>query len=415
MKTAHLAALALAAILSACAGPVQRPGSPSGTLSGLDVLVRDGFRPLRGKRVGVISNRTGVDRRGRSIVDLLADAPGVELTAIFSPEHGFAASSEIENIASGRTKVRGKEIPRYSLYSGGISGMRPKPEQLQGLDVLVFDIQDIGARFYTYLATMAMALEEAKTAGIDFIVLDRPNPIRGDIVEGPVTDDPTLVKHSPVAYLLVATRHGMTAGEVALFHNATAGHPRLTVVKMRGWKRSMWFDETGLPWIAPSPNMPDLAAATLYPGTANLEFTNLSVGRGTPTPFGWIGAPWLDAEALATTMNASLIEGVEFSTLTYTPTKSVFSGEVCRGLRMTVTDRNTVRPLVLFAHLAIALRDLHPKEFDLKWVGSRKLIGLRVFQDLYERGGTAADLRHHFDAGASDFQRIREPFLIYGD
>ncbi|MDD5302831.1 MAG: DUF1343 domain-containing protein, partial [Elusimicrobia bacterium] len=296
MKVPRLAALALAAGLAACGGPSVRGSSASGTMSGLDVLVSDGFRPLRGKRVGVIANSTAVDRRGRSIVDLLAAAPGVNLAAIFTPEHGFAASAESENIASGRARVDGKEIPLYSLYSNGIKGMRPTPEQLQNLDVLVFDIQDVGARFYTYLATMAMALEEAKTAGVDFIVLDRPNPIRGDIVEGPMLADPNLRFVTPTAYFQVPVRHGLTAGEMALWHNRSVGHPHLSVVKMAGWKRSMWFDETGLPWVPPSPNMPNVEAAALYPGIGIFEASNIAVGRGTPAPFRWIGAPWLKAD-----------------------------------------------------------------------------------------------------------------------
>lgn len=405
--------LLMTVALGACAAAPTRGSSASGTMSGLDVLVEEGFKSLRGKRVGVITNSTGVDRRGRSVVDLLGNAPGVTLAAIFTPEHGFTAASEADRIASDKIRVAGREIPLYSLYSGGLEGMRPKPGQLQGLDVLIFDIQDMGARFYTYLATMAMALEEAKTANVDFMVLDRPNPIRGDVVEGPINDDPTLLRNSIVAYMQVPTRHGMTAGEIARFHNATVGHPHLSVVKMRGWTRSMWFDETGLPWVPPSPNMPDLAAATLYPGIANLEYTNLSVGRGTPTPFGWIGAPWLNAEDLARKMNAAPIEGVEFSAQTYTPAKSVFAGTACPGLRITVTNRDAVRPLQIFAGLAVALRELHPKEFDLKWVDSRKLIGLRSFQELYDQGADAATLRRSFDAGAESFLRAREPFLLY--
>ena len=406
-----LAAAALLA-LAACAGAPPRPGR---VLSGLDVLESDGFAPLKGKRVGVITNRTGADSRGRTIVDLLAEAPGVTLAAVFTPEHGLFAAAEVDKIGNGTLKLRGRTIPLISLYGGGAEGMRPKPADLSGLDVLLFDIQDAGARFYTYPATMAMALEAAKEAGIAFVVLDRPNPIGGAIVEGPRADDVGLVGFEPTSYLPVVTRHGMTAGELALLHNATVRHPRLSVIKMRGWKRPMWYDATGLPWIAPSPNMPDLASATLYPGVANLEFTNLSVGRGTPTPFGWIGAPWLDADGLAKTMNAALLEGVEFSAETRTPTKDKYAGQAIPGLRIVATDREAVRPLRVFARLVVALRDRHPNDFDLNWNASRKLIGLKEFKGLYDRGADAAEFERLFDSDAAEFEKTRAPYLLYGN
>ena len=406
-------ALAAAGALSACAGPPPRPAAR--VLTGLDVLEAQGFSPLKGKRVGVITNRTGADARGRSVVDLLAEAPGVTLAAVFTPEHGFGAASEADRIASATIRAGGREIPLYSLYAGGAEGMRPKPAELSGLDVLLFDIQDAGARFYTYPATMAMALEAAKEASLEFLVLDRPNPIGGELVEGPLADDVGLVGFEPVSYLPVVTRHGMTVGELALLHNAEVKHPRLTVVKMRGWKRRQWYDETGLPWIAPSPNMPDLAAAALYPGVANLEFTNLSVGRGTPTPFGWIGAPWLDAPGLARVMNAALLQGVEFSAETRTPAKDKYAGQAIPGLRIVVTDRDAARPLRVFARLVVALRDRHPKDFDLHWNASRKLIGRKEFKDLYDRGASAAEIERLFDRDAAEFEKARTPYLLYGE
>lgn len=411
-------ALALAGVLAltACAGASRRARSSAPrVMSGLDALEAEGFAPLKGKRVGVITNRTGVDARGRSVVDLLGAAPGVTLAAVFTPEHGFAAASEADRISSGTMRVAGRPVPLISLYGGGARGMRPRQEDLKGLDALVFDIQDVGARFYTYFATMSMALEEAKTAGVEFVVLDRPNPIGGTRVEGPLPDEPGLVGASEVAYLPLATRHGLTVGEAALLHNATVGHPRLTVVRMRGWKRTMWYDQTGLPWIAPSPNMPDLAAAALYPGVSNLEFTNLSVGRGTPTPFGWIGAPWLDAEAVARDMNAARLPGVEFSTETRTPSKSEYAGRAVPGLRITVTDRDALRPLRVFAHLAVALRDRNGKDFDLRWKASRKLIGLKEFKELYDRGARPEEFEALFDRDAAAFEKARAPFLLYDD
>src|SRR6185312_594719 len=345
------------------------------------VLESQGFSLLKGKRVGVITNRTGIDARGKSIVELLAAAPGVTLAAVYSSEHGFSATSETANIVSDRIKAAGKDVPLYSLFVGKVQ--RPTPEQLAGIDVLVFDIQDVGARFYTYLATMAMALESAKAAGIEFVGLDRPNPIGGEIVEGPLVDEPDAVGKDPVSYFDVPTRHGLTAGEMAGLWNATVKDSKLTVVKMKNWRRAMWFDQTGLPWVPPSPNMPDLAAASLYPGVSNLEFTNLSVGRGTDSPFGWIGAPWLDAEALKKRMDEALLEGVAFSVKTRTPSKDIYAGQSCRGLRLVVTDREAARPLRVFAELAAALRDTQP-EFKLSWNHTRRLVGRERFRELYE-------------------------------
>lgn len=404
---------ALAALATACAGSGRR-GAPQ-VLTGLDVLEAADFAPLKGKRVGLITNRTGVDRRGRSILELLGAARGLTLSAVFSPEHGLAGASEAGSIASTRLTVAGRMVPLYSLYMGGAEGMRPRPYELEGLDVLVFDVQDVGARFYTYLATMAMSLEAAKSAGVEFMVLDRPNPIGGRLVEGPLVDEAGLRGVDPTAYLDVATRYGMTIGEMALLHNASVRHPRLTIVKMRGWTRGLWYDQTGLPWVPPSPNMPDLAAATLYPGVAGLEYTNISVGRGTATPFGWIGAPWLDAPALATRLNAALLEGVEFVAETRTPTKDPYAGQSCPGVRIIVKDREAVRPLRVFAALAFALRDLHPDEFELHWERSRRLIGRHRFLELYEGGGQASQLSPVYDSDAERFASDRLPYLLYKD
>jgi uncharacterized protein YbbC (DUF1343 family) len=405
--------LAAAAVLCAC-GPARRKAPPR-VLTGLDVLEADGFRELRGKRVGLITNSTGVDRRGRSTADVLAAAPGVTLAAVFSPEHGFAAQSEASSIDSDRLSVGGRMVPLYSLYKGGAEGMRPTANQLAGLDALVFDVQDVGARFYTYLATMAMSLEAAKKSGVEFVVLDRPNPIGGLLVEGPTPDEAGLPGVDPVAYLDVATRHGLTAGEAALLDNAAVGHPDLVVVKLRHWTRSMWYDDTGLPWTRPSPNMPDLDAATLYPGIANLEFTNLSVGRGTPTPFGWVGAPWIDAKALADRLNAALLEGVRFEPATRTPSKDAYAGQACPGVRIVVTDREAARPLRIFVALAVALRDLNPNDFQLRWEHTRRLVGRHRFLELYESGAPASDFYPVFDEDSARFAERRKPYLLYPD
>lgn len=410
----RLLPLALLAVFCACSGAPRRSPPPDGVRTGLDVLVAQDFAPLKGKRVGVISNRTGIDRRGRPILDLLAAAPGVNLVAIFSPEHGFAASVDA-NVPSGMLRVAGRDLPVHSLYKGGIAGMRPKPDQLQGLDVLIFDIQDIGARFYTYAASMAMALEEAKAANVTFMVLDRPNPIDGVTVEGPVLEDLELRKVTPTAYFPMPVRYGLTMGEVARLHNREVGHPRLVVVPLQGWKRAMWFDQTGLPWVPPSPNMPDLDAASLYPGIGIFETANLSVGRGTPLPFRWIGAPWMKAEEIVARVQGQ-VDGVEFFVQEYTPTKRDkrdYMGELCRGVRIKVTDRTVMRPLAVFRHLALALREVHPQEFVFRWDETKRMTGVEEFRRLWETGAGMDAFVALFDKGPADFEAVRREILLY--
>jgi uncharacterized protein YbbC (DUF1343 family) len=410
-RTLLLTALAA---LTGCGGyrHASRDASPSRVLTGLEVLERRGFDELRGKRVGLITNHTGKDASGRSAIEILGRAENLTLAAVFAPEHGLAGLSEEVKIGSGSLTLDGRAIPVHSLYAGGPEGMRPRQDDLAGLDTLVFDIQDVGARFYTYLSTMGMALEEAKKAGLDFVVLDRPNPINGVSVEGPMLAEGGLKHQVITAYFPVPIRHGMTAGEIARLHNAAVG-ASLQVVPMAGWKRSMWFDETGLPWTKPSPNMPDLEAAALYPGVACLEFTNMSVGRGTDTPFGWLGAPWLDAEGLAQALQAEPIEGVEFSAERRTPSKSVFAGVETPGLRITLKRRDALRPLALFAYLVTALRDRHPDRFQLKWEGTRKLVGNAEFKRLYDRGASARDIIALFDEQSARFMKERAPYLLY--
>lgn len=410
------ALLAVACALTACAAaPAKTPARPR-VLSGLDVLEADGFAPLKGKRVGVIANRTSVDAQGRGIVDVLAVAPGVDLVAVFSPEHGFLGESEAaEKVGRGELTIAGRKIPVISMYRGGLEGMKPQAADLRGLDALVFDIQDVGARFYTYPTTMALALEAAKAAGLEYFVLDRPDPIGGVQIEGAAPDEPGLLGTSSVAYLPIATRYGMTVGELALLHNAAVGHAKLRVIRLRGWTRPMWYDATGLPWLPPSPNIPDLDSATLYPGVANLEFTNLSVGRGTPAPFGWVGAPWLDAVACARVMNDAKLPGVVFSTQTWTPSKDKYLGVAVPGLRMTVTDRAAVRPLRVFAHLIAFLRDRHSADLDMGWAVTHKMVGLPAFKTWFDAGEPPAALEKIFDDGAAAFAKTRKPYLLYGD
>lgn len=413
-------AAATGALLLAVRAGAAPPPAPR-VMSGLDVLEAEDFAPLRGKRVGVITNQTGVDARGRSIVELLARAPGVALARVFAPEHGLRGLQDPgAAVSSGVVRAAGRVFPLATLYGGGLTGMRPTPEQLRGLDALVFDIQDVGVRFYSYETTMATSLEAARRNGLDFFVLDRPDPVRGDVVQGPDNDVPSLTRRSSISYLPVPIRHGLTIGELARLHNETVRHDKLTVVAMRGWRRSMWFDDTGLPWVAPSPNMPDLAAAALYPGLGNLDFTNVSVGRGTPHPFGWICAPWLDAAALARRLESERLAGVRFTVREETPTRSLYAGRPCRGVRIATTDRDAVRPLRVFAHIVAALRDQNPSRFDLHWGPDRRgdtrtILGVSSFQARYDRGASAEELADLLDPPTAAFRRRRAPDLLYPD
>lgn len=402
---------AFAALLLVCA-PASGAHARPAVLSGLDVLEKDGFAPLRGKRIGVITNHTGRDAKGRSVVEVLGKAPKVTLAAVFSPEHGFTGAVEAgENASSSSFVLDGRSIPIFSLYRGGLAGMRPRQEDLAGLDALVFDIQDIGVRCYTYLATMGMAMEEAKARGLEFVVLDRPNPINGVTLEGPLTED-TLRSVTSVAYYKVPVRHGLTAGETARMYADELGFKKLTVVPMRGWRRSMWYDQTGLPWIAPSPNMPSLESATLYPGTSLFESSNLSVGRGTPWPFRWVGAPWLDAGRVAAEMDAEKLEGVRFTVAESTPTKDPFTGQLCRGVLMTVTDRDALRPLAVFRKLYEAVGRANPKDASWNAESLKRMTGTSEFQPLAERGD-ADGVRELFDRAPEVFRKARKPFLLY--
>jgi uncharacterized protein YbbC (DUF1343 family) len=392
-----LAAMGLAAP-AAAEGPV---------LTGLDVLERGGFKELQGKRVGLITNHTSVDAEGRNAVDALFGAPGVRLAAIFSPEHGFRGTEEGGvYIESSTDAVTG--VPVYSLYGKG--RQRPSPESLKDLDVLVFDIQDIGARFYTYLTTMGYAMEEAAKAGLPFMVLDRPNPIGGRI-EGPVLE-PDISFFT--AYFPVPTRHGFTAGEMALFHKDNLKLDfDLTVVKMEGWRRDMFFDKTGVAWTNPSPNIRELDAEVLYPGLGCFEATNVSVGRGTDRPFLWFGAPWMKAEKIAKKLNKAGLAGVKFHPVKLTPSKDVYEGKECEGIEIEITDRAAVRALDIFVNAAYLLRDYNEKDFTMKEVEVRKMTGSSDFYRLLTAGKKPAKIIEAFEKSNAPFREAARQYRLY--
>ncbi len=382
-------------------------------LLGIDVLERENFAPLRGKRVGLIANGASRDGQGRWDAEVLSRAGGVHLAKILSLEHGFFIDTEAAQISSSSLSLEGKTIPIVSLYRGGIAGMRPTPQDLSGLDVLVFDMQDVGARFYTYLASMAMAMEAAKTAGIEFMVLDRPNPITGSVVEGPVLDDASLRQVTPTAYFAVPIRHGLTAGEMARFYNAELKDPRLVVVPMSGWRRAMWYDQTGLRWRPPSPNLPDLDSVALYPGIGIFEASNLSVGRGTPKPFQWVGAPWLDAEATLKDLAAAHLPGVRFAREDLTPSQSLYKGKLCRGIRLSVKSRGELRPVGIFLALNQSLMRRDAAHFAWRWPELKRMVGTEKFHEMLERKTPLPDIEKFFAAQAKAFKKSRRPCLLY--
>ena len=373
--------------------------------TGIDVLAAQNFAPLAGLRVGLITNQTGRDAEGRRTVDLLYRALGVRLKAIFGPEHGFAGTA-----AEGKRVVSGIDpathLPVYSLYG---EATRPTEKMLEGLDALVFDIQDVGVRFYTYITTLGYALEAAAKKGIAVYVLDRPNPINGISVEGPVLDADLT---SFVAYFPMPVRHGMTVGELAeMFNQEKNIGARLQVIKMQDWMRTDWFDETGLPWVGPSPNLRTLTEATLYPGVAMVEGANVSVGRGTDTPFELLGAPWVDARKLAAHLNERKIQGVRFLPVDFTPRSDAFRGQMCHGVNIVLLDRQALNSPELGVELVAALQRLFPRDFQID--KTLPLVGARWVLDAVKKGADPSAIVLRSYEGLEQFRKVRAKYLLY--
>ena len=376
----------------------------AGVLTGIDVLVRDDFSALTGQRVALISNHTGRDRNGRSTATLLREARNVDLVRIFSPEHGYEGNLDIEVVADGVDDRTG--IPVLSLYG---EVRRPTVAMLEDIDTIVFDIQDIGARFYTYISTMGNAMQVAGEHDVRFVVLDRPNPINGVDVAGPVLDDG---KQSFTAFHRLPVRHGMTVGELAeLFKAELAIDVDLEVIELENWRRGDFFDATGLQWVNPSPNIRNLTAALLYPGIGLLETTNVSVGRGTDTPFEIIGAPWIDRTALAMQLNAASLPGVSFEPVEFVPDSSTFRGQTCHGVRLSITDREEFEPLrtgfEIARRLALEYRDTWEVDAYLRLLGNDATL------EAVRSGLPVTEIAAAYDEGLADFRERRERFLIY--
>jgi len=379
--------------------------------AGIDVLEAHGFDLIRGtaakKKIGLLTNQTGVDSQGRRTIDVLAQAPGVSLDAIFTPVHGVTGTLDTTHVGDSRDTTTG--VPVYSVYGGTEAARRPSLEILKALDAVVIDIQDAGTRFYTYETTLGYFLEATAKAGIEMIVLDRPNPITGSFVQGPVADEG---RQSFTDYWTVPVRHGMTMGELAKMFNAERGiNAKLTVVPIDGWQRGDWFDSTGLGWMNPSPNLRSVTEAALYPGVALIEGTNISVGRGTNTPFELVGAPWVKNREFAAYLNARAIGGVRFVPVRFTPTSSVYSGQACQGVNIVVTDRNGFDAPELGIELAAALQKLYPADYKIG-----RMQELLVNQSVYDglmAGEDPRRIAQDWMEGLEKFEKVREKYLIY--
>ncbi len=385
------------------ASTTSEPSSAdAGVKNGIDVLVAEHFAPLRKLRIGLITNHTGADRNRDPTIDLLKDAPEVDLRALFSPEHGIRGEQDAK-VSDATDPKTG--LPIFSLYG---ATRQPTADQLAGLDALVFDIQDIGCRFYTYLSTMGLCLEAAAAHRLRFFVLDRVNPITGSHVEGPVRAGPD---SSFVAFHPVPVRHGMTAGELARMFNAEREWKAdLTVIPVEGWRRDAWLDETGLPWIRTSPNMRNLTEAIFYPGIGLLE-SAVSVGRGTDTPFELVGAPYVQDRALAAAMTAAHLPGVAFVPIRFTPNSSVFKGQECGGVYLLVTDRDRIRPVDVGIELARTLHRLYPGEFALDKMAP--LLRHPATLEAIREGRSLVEIKALWASDLGEFMARRGPFLLY--
>lgn len=382
-------------------------------LTGIDVLEQQDFAQLKRNdpgaplKIGLLTNQSGVDLMGRRDIDVLAQAPGVKLAAIFSPEHGVSGTIEAEQI--GNSVDPATHAPIYSVYGGSDAERHPPIEVLRNLDAIIIDLQDAGARFYTYETTMGYFLEAAARAGIAVYVLDRPNPITGSVVQGPMSQP----QHASfVMYHPLPVRHGMTMGELAeLFNNERGIHAKLTVIQMQGWMRGDWFDSTNLMWVNPSPNLRNLSEAILYPGVALVEGTNVSVGRGTDTPFELLGAPWIQSRQFADYLNRRNIAGIRFVPVNFTPESGTYAHQQCGGVNLVLTDRQTLDSPELGLELAAALRTLYPNDYKIDKI--IELVGNdQAFQELLA-GIDPRRITAEIDEDLARFDAIRQKFLLY--
>lgn len=403
--------IAAAALVSVgCQGTMMKadaatPGKQATVLTGLDVLERDGFKPLRGKRVALITNQTAVDAKGEHLLDVIVRAKekGITVTKLFSPEHGLYGAVD-EKVSDTVEPKTGLHV--YSLYG---KTRRPSEEMLKDIDVMVFDIQDVGVRYYTYESTMGICMEEAAKHHIRYVVLDRPNPITGTRVDGPIADKQYL---GFTAFGPHPLMHGMTMGELAQYFNKEYNiNADLVVVPCENWKRADWYDATGLLWINPSPNMRNLTQAALYPCTALLEASNVSVGRGTDQPFEYFGAPWIDAIKLAKALNEANLPGLRFVPFDFTPKESKFKGEVCHGCYVIVTDRDKTEPVGSGLAIAWHMNKLFGDKFQVEKV--KNLLQSNAAFDAMMKAEDPSTIAKVWQADVEKFKQKRGPYLLY--
>ncbi|MCY8513587.1 DUF1343 domain-containing protein [Bacillus atrophaeus] len=376
--------------------------------TGIDILLSDYKKHLKGKKIGLITNPTGVNASLKSSVDVLSQDSDIQLTTLYGPEHGVRGDAQAgDEVASYIDEKTG--LPVYSLYG---KTKKPTPEMLKNVDVLVFDIQDVGTRYYTYIYTMAYAMEAAKENGIPFIVLDRPNPQGGQQVEGPVLEPGY---SSFVGLYPIPLKHGMTIGELGLLFNKEFKiNADLTVVKMKRWKRKMNFEDTGLPFVLPSPNMPTIDSTFVYPATGLIEGTNVSEGRGTTKPFEFIGAPYMKSTQLEEKLNSLGLPGVTFRAASYIPTFSKHQGKLCHGVQMYVTDREKFEAVKTGLSLIKTIHDLYPDDFEFLATGSfDKLIGNGWVRTKIEEGANIQEITDAHQLPLKEFKKLRKKYLIY--
>jgi uncharacterized protein YbbC (DUF1343 family) len=385
------------------AKPAPQHSHSSRIQVGLDVLEAEKFSPLKGKRVGLITNHTGLDSQGRSTIEALAHAPNVKLVALFSPEHGIAGHAD-EKIASSKDASTG--LPIFSLYG---DHLRPTDEMLAGLDVLVFDVQDAGVRFYTYTTTMAYCMEEAAKHNIAFFVLDRPNPLGGEIVEGPMLDAD---KTSFVAYYPLPVRYGLTIGELAQFFNSENHiNADLHIIQLKNWHRNFFFESTSLRWVPPSPNLRTLKGSLLYPGLEILQNVGVSVGRGTESPFEEFGAPWINGEEVAAELNARDLTGVHFINQPFVPVSGLYTGRRCGGVGIRVTGRDSLRSMRVGLEIAALLQKKYPKDFDASKLAL--LLGNANTVSALQAGTSPEKIIDSWSKDLAAFDSVRRKYFLY--
>ena len=432
--------LAVTVIWAACQNK-KEPGAPHEQKKlrlGIEVFLEKHLDLVEGKRVGLITNPTGVNSRLETSIDLFYENPKINLVALYGPEHGVRGNAQageyVPFYIDARYDIPEYSIPVFSLYGQSLkpakgmfkdideymrsfdtqmAGKVPEDSMVESIDVLVFDIQDVGTRIYTYVATMAYCMEASAENDIEFIVLDRPNPVNGISLEGPLLEYPEY--SSFVGLYPVPVRHGMTVGELASYFNDEflEKKARLTVIPMQGWKRGMWYDETSLPWVIPSPNMPTLDTATVYPGQVFLEGTNVSEGRGITRPFELFGAPWIDGSRLTRELNRLNLPGVKFREAWFTPTFSKYEGELCGGAQIHIFDRNQYRSFATSLFIIKTIMDLYPADFKFHPEYFDKIMGTSKIREAIEEGTDVNEIINSYKEDLNSFSKLREPYLLY--